>query len=158
MKAPSSASFLLLGLVLMSLSIADVANAQEHSAIPSASEQLEAEIVRIQLLTGAKREITKALESTKYKSAVQKRDAQLRAMYEIDMKRLRATTDWNTAPRSVRQKGIEVVQEVSLARLKYDDLARDRLLDRLCLTPEDVTNPDSSCYQTLYSPKPILSE
>lgn len=124
----------------------------------SAEAKLKAEIARMSLLADTQREIIKARESRKYRSAERRRDAQLRVLVEADLKTLRSTSDWSTASKSQRRKALEAAEQLGRARIEYEFAARSHLLGNLCLTPQDVNNPDSSCYKVLYSPTLVLPE
>ena len=110
----------------------------------------------MKLALKTQQEITKALHSTDYAEAVYRRDAQNMALVKADIQRMRRTSDWASASPSARRSALELIEQVGLERLKYDELARDRLLDKFCLTPEDVNTAASDCYKVLYSPNLIL--
>lgn len=142
-------------LLFTSLISMTFAHADERS---DAVHALDAEIERMNLLAEANAEIVKVLKSPKYDKVVRLRETQLRILMEADMRSLRSTSDWATASESLRRKALEAVKSRTLARLKYDQVARQSLISNLCLTPQDVNSPDSSCYMVLYSPTLILSD
>ena len=144
----------LVALLIALIASVTLARADEMSA----ATRLEAEIARMKLLAEAKAEITKALKSPSYESASRRRDAQLRALMEADMRRIRSTHDWATTSKAQRRNAVESVRQLALARLDYDDAERHRLLDSLCRTPKQVNDPNSRCYKTLYSPNLILPD
>lgn len=131
-------------LLLTSLISVTFAHADESSDAVRAIE-------RMKLLGAAYAERAKVLKSPKYGDVVRLRDAQLRILMEADMRSLRSTSGWATASKSVRQKGLEAVKRLALERMEYDHVARESLLNSLCLTPQDVNNPGSDCYKILYS-------